>query len=138
MIIKMYEGFLKSKKIPEINFKPLTKVVYDKINQCFLDISDIGFDVDILLMYISGHPEHVIYIHKNEKNFNIEEVVETLKFAIPYLSGEFGLKILKVIVTTASKGRREEEKIISFFEINKIYILNDVKIKSIKIIYEIN
>lgn len=146
--IKTYEGFFKKKEIPEINYKPLSENEYSMINYCFQDLVDNGFNIDLASHFNSGIGVHTIHIYKYEKYFNLSDIEETLKFAIPYLDEELGVKIKKIKISVSLPKFLDSSpndptcssiKEITFSKIDNLYILPKNKnLKSIILIYEIN
>lgn len=151
-LIKTYEGFFKKKEIPEINYKPLTENEYSMINYCFQDLVDNGFNIDLAsnintVNWLGGYI-HTIHIYKDKKYFNLSDIEETLKFAIPYLDEELGVKIKKIKISVSLPKFLDSSpndptcssiKEITFSKIDNLYILPKNKnLKSIILIYEIN
>ena len=109
--IKTYEifknfSFLRKKKDP-FSTPDLKDIVEDSL----IDLSDLGFTivVDIEMNRvrdnvgnpISSDPSVKIKIHKKENSvdyneFNVSEILETLRFALPFLQKEYGLELYDI------------------------------------------
>lgn len=81
-----FKSFTESKwNIPDNKFR------YTEIKDCFVDLEDDGFDINVRVTDID---EISAYIRKpGYQDFLVEDLVETLLFAIPYLE-EKGIKFI--------------------------------------------
>lgn len=98
---RTYEGFLKFNKKKPTEIKEATE---DDIRQCFVDLEDLGFEIIINKRNNEYTPNYlrnfkferyVISIRK-ENLFDIEDISEILKFAIPYLKDSYSLNITEI------------------------------------------
>lgn len=122
---KTYEGFFKKFFKKEKQPTETTKEIYEKnkliIEDCFVDLKDVGFSVDVynyfynpITIHITkldnkNRPRNIIYTGDDDYDdashqasfiktlpFSCENIIETLLFAIPYLTSEFPLKIYNI------------------------------------------
>ena len=62
------------------------------IRDCFQDLEDAGFNI------IIEKEENYIFILNDFRSFDIDDIRETLLFAIPYMESEFGLVVNEIKV----------------------------------------
>lgn len=111
---KTYEGFFKKFFNISREKKPTetTKEIYEKnkliFEDCFLDLKDIGFVVNISQIHnlpirisISKYTDNLNF---NHKIFNGDDIIETLLFAVSYLTSELTLEIDKIEITRIING----------------------------------
>lgn len=115
--IKTYEGFFKKffNISRGVEKKPTetTKEIYKKnkliFEDCFLDLKDIGLSVHISQVYDQPIKIYISNIsqsetHFSQKIFNGGDIIETLLFAVSYLTSELTLKIDKIEITRTING----------------------------------
>ena len=70
----------------------------DQILDCFMDIIDRGLSVEVGVskIYIYKEKETGSFL---DDSFSIDDIKETLLFAIPYLKDEYGIDIYNIGVT---------------------------------------
>lgn len=109
---KTYEGFFKKffniSSVIEKKPTETTKEIYEKnkliFEDCFLDLKDIGLNVHISQVYNQPIRIYISNIsqsetHFSQKIFNGSDIIETLLFAVSYLTSELTLKIDKIEIT---------------------------------------
>jgi hypothetical protein len=91
------------------SFKAKDKSILDEIKEAFLELSDIGYIIDVK----KENQEISVEIQKDELNriasselkdclFNINDIKETLDFAVPYIKDALNLDIDKIEVMQVS------------------------------------
>ena len=120
------------------NYTPIHE---SDIRDCFQDLIDDGFNV------ITEIEEAYIFILNDFRRFNIDDVEETLLFAIPYMNSEFGLVVREIRIvdnrkTFISNWNKKSSYVSNMGYYNNITIedflnlQNDVDLHAIKIFYE--
>ena len=107
------------------SFKAKDKSILDEIKEAFLELSDIGYIIDVK----KENQEISVEIQKDELNriasselkdclFNINDIKETLDFAVPYRKDALNLDIDKIKIIEVSFLRTYEVALNDFNEIN--------------------
>ena len=149
--IKTYEifknfSFLRKKKDP-FSTPDLKDIVEDSL----IDLSDLGFTivVDIEMNRvrdnvgnpISSDPSVKIKIHKKENSvdyneFNVSEILETLRFALPFLQKEYGLELYDISYNemgwTYSRNKMSGTKKLHSY--SKLKRVKDIPTKTVNIV----
>jgi len=106
------------------SFKAKDKSILDEIKEAFLELSDIGYIIDVK----KENQEISVEIQKDELNriasselkdclFNINDIKETLDFAVPYRKDALNLDIDKIKIIEVSFLRTYEVALNDFNEI---------------------
>lgn len=103
--LRTYEGifdFLKKKKVDVKPNQPNSNYYYQflpDIEDCFVDLSDNGFEVEVNAGFGSVGGTHEINVDISKQGdimeFKMEEVMESIRFTNSYI-GDLGLKISRI------------------------------------------